>query len=507
MVVLDRAVGCSGPRPGVLGQVVGRVPVQAGFGPALPCIATDLVAQRQFGQQFEAVVVGGGPEQFERNRSHQHLVDGCGKVIGGEAARTSRSSRAHLHLIDRHHVTGRGEPCVAAQRELDREMHLARASGDRARHGHLDRRVRRHRGKRERAPPQHLTIHQQRPTRPVHVEPGERLAVGHPQRSGPPTALHRDGPIHPRHLGHCRMRFEVGRHQTVGHEVPIVRRLTELPAIREAHCAVGQSLTQPVILPLPDEPALEARRGGDDRPVVGQRAVRVAHRVAVLAQDERTGAPARLAVGTNGVDGRVHRADEIGGGESTVDPAGVEHGALVVQRAAGVVLADPAGERVVVGAVTALVAEAPHDDGRVVAVAAHHARTTGHPGGQVALVVTQAGVVGVALEVGLVDDVHTQLVAQVVERRVVGVVRGAHRGDVVPPHLHQVGAHVVDRDRLAAIGMVIVAVHAEDPDRPAIHQQLAVAHLDVPEADQLLGGLGDCAVGPQQLDTNPVAAG
>ena len=55
--------------------------------------------------------------------------------------------------------------------------------------------------------------------------------------------------------------------------------------------------------------------------------------------------------------------------------------------------------------------------------------------------------------------------------------------------------------------MVVVAVHAEDPDRPAVHQQLPVAHLDMTETDELFGGLGHLAIGPQQLDTNPVAAG
>ena len=112
-----------------------------------------------------------------------------------------------------------------------------------------------------------------------------------------------------------------------------------------------------------------------------------------------------------------------------------------------------------------------------------------------------------ALEVGLVDHVHAQFVAQVVERRIVGIVRGAHRRDVVAAHLHQVGAHVVGRDRLTAGGVVIVAVDAEDPDRLAVHQQLPVAHLDMPEADELFGGFGHLAVGPHQLDAHAIARG
>ena len=58
------------------------------------------------------------------------------------------------------------------------------------------------------------------------------------------------------------------------------------------------------------------------------------------------------------------------------------------------------------------------------------------------------------LDVRLVDDVQAEFVAQVVERLVVRVVRRAHRVDVVLLHQFEVAADVVDRDRPAAVGMV-----------------------------------------------------
>ena len=71
-------------------------------------------------------------------------------------------------------------------------------------------------------------------------------------------------------LAHCRVRNAVAVDQPVGDEVAVVGLVAELAAVRQPHRAVGQDLTNAVVLPLPDEPTLEARRRGDDRPVVSQ---------------------------------------------------------------------------------------------------------------------------------------------------------------------------------------------------------------------------------------------
>ena len=52
-------------------------------------------------------------------------------------------------------------------------------------------------------------------------------------------------------------------------------------------------------------------------------------------------------------------------------------------------------------------------------------------------------------------------------------------------HQQQVGAHVVDGDGLAPLGMVVVAIHAADHDALPVDEQAAVAHLDRAEADEL----------------------
>ena len=158
-----------------------------------------------------------------------------------------------------------------------------------------------------------------------------------------------------------------------------------------------------------------------------------------------------------------------------------------------------------VGAVARLVAERPHDHARVVAVTLDHPRPSRQPRRPVPGVVAQAGVVGVALDVGFVDDVHADLVAEVEEARVVRIVRTTHGGDVVAPHGEQVVAHVVDGDCLAPYRMMVVTVHPEDPDRLAVDEQLPIADLDAAEPDQLLMDLDDRPGGIDQFGDHAVA--
>ena len=74
----------------------------------------------------------------------------------------------------------------------------------------------------------------------------------------------------------------------------------------------GRSWTRPWSQPLPDEPALEPGRRLDRVPVLGERAVAVAHRVRVLAHDQRPalrartwrGRRSRRSSGTSGRRGR-----------------------------------------------------------------------------------------------------------------------------------------------------------------------------------------------------------
>ena len=87
--------------------------------------------------------------------------------------------------------------------------------------------------------------------------------------------------------------------------VAVVGLVAEVAAVGVADRAVGEPLVEAVVAPLPDEAALEPGRRLDRVPVLGERAVAVAHRVRVLAHDQRV---AQLAA-----SGRAPRCAAIGG--------------------------------------------------------------------------------------------------------------------------------------------------------------------------------------------------
>ncbi len=273
----------------------------------------------------------------------------------------------------------------------------------------------------------------------------------------------------------------VGPDDPVRAEVRVVRRLAEVAAVGPELAAARVRLPDPVVDPLPDESALQRALALERGEVVREPAVRVAHRVRVLAEDHRAGIVALARPRDDRVERRVHRADDVAGPVPAV-PVEPDR-ALVVERPRGVTAADPARSRVVVGAVAALVPERPEDHARVVLVALDHVLRALEEGLRVARVAADLVVVRVRLDVRLVDRVEAVAVAQVEPVRVVGVVRGADGVDVVLLHQAGVRLHRLARDHAAVQVVVLVAVDAVDQHRLAVHEQATVADLDGAEAD------------------------
>ena len=151
------------------------------------------------------------------------------------------------------------------------------------------------------------------------------------------------------------MRRSIGPDQPVGAEVRVVTLLAEVAAVRPVLTSVGRGLEDPVVDPFPDEPSLEGVVAIEGGVIVGEAPVRVAHRVGVLAEDDRTRIVARPGKALDALDLRVHRADDVGRVVPTF-PVTTDR-ALVVQRSARVTAPDPACGGVVVRSVPALVAE------------------------------------------------------------------------------------------------------------------------------------------------------
>ena len=94
-------------------------------------------------------------------------------------------------------------------------------------------------------------------------------------------------------------------------KLPSCGDLAEVAAVGPARRPVGQPLDEAVVPPLPDEAALEPGRRLDRVPVVRERPVGVAHRVRVLAHDQRVALGAGAGVLDDRLDRRVHRTGQV----------------------------------------------------------------------------------------------------------------------------------------------------------------------------------------------------
>ena len=119
----------------------------------------------------------------------------------------------------------------------------------------------------------------------------------------------------------------------------------------------------------------------------------------------------------------------------------------------------------------------------MVLVALDHVANACDEGAEVARIATELVVVGVRLDVRLVDDVEAQPVAQVEPVRVVRVVGAADRVEVELLHQPRIRLHQLARDGPASRIVVVMAVDAVDRNRPSVDEQAPLARLDAAKAD------------------------
>ncbi len=274
----------------------------------------------------------------------------------------------------------------------------------------------------------------------------------------------------------------VGEHQPVHHEVAVVDDFAEVAAVAEEFDAVGGAGAQAVVAPLPDEPAVQPRILVEQRLILVQPARPVAHRVRVFAEQERLGSlPRRLRhratqqgfervasdrrrLGHRGVHPRIH----IGVGAGMI--------ALVVHGAPGVAVMHPGRHRSQIRAGAGLVAQRPQHDRGMVLVPLDSPFDAVQQGVAPRRVI--AGIPGpaarfeaVGLQVALQDHPEAQLIAQVEQPRMRGIVTGPDRVHVEPLHQGEIltGPGLVEDP--AAIGMGFVPVHAVEHHPATVDQQ------------------------------------
>ncbi len=224
--------------------------------------------------------------------------------------------------------------------------------------------------------------------------------------------------------------------------------------------------------PVPHKSALEFRILSHQLPIACEFPLRVAHGVGIFTHDERPQLRGVAAVAFAPVEARIHRAVNVRLARFVR--------LLILHRPARVGQFDPVVGRLEVRPVARLVAQAPHNHRRVVAVACHVALVALQMRQRIVRVLGQrvlAVAHAVALDVSFRHEVESIAVAQVIPVRVVRVVARAHRIDVQFLHPLHVALHVGAAHHISAVRFHFVPVHALDQHRLPVHKQLRMLDL------------------------------
>ena len=309
----------------------------------------------------------------------------------------------------------------------------------------------------------------------------------------------------------------IRQHHAVDAEVAVIDQLTKVAAIGVFRLSVsGIAQIDALIAPLPNERPGHGIVSVDQLVIDLQIAGAVAHGMTVFAYDQRTTVGIRLAlrVVPHIFIGRVHFGYRIQFMLALAVQAVTE--ALVMCGAGGIQLFDQPSSRTQVIAVAALVAQRPQDHAWAVHIPAHQQplpiqNCIGKPlvlcdqSDPVILVLPFKGVIylyaAVRFQIGLINYIEAQLIAQLVKLRRIGIVGGAHGVQIQALHQLKITAHGLVGAIEAAFHIKIMAVHALQLDSTTIEPQSTVFDLDLADADLFIEDL----ISAQDLQ--PVQAG
>ena len=290
---------------------------------------------------------------------------------------------------------------------------------------------------------------------------------------------------------HLRRQLAVCKQDAVTAEVAIVRAVAEVAAVRQRIFAVAVLVPDGLVDEIPDEAALIERFLVREVRVLVHAADAVAHRMRVLAADERLVAVLREEL-LDGGDRRVHLALHVARTVVTAIPEDV----LVMDEARRVCLTEVLAHHVKVLAAAGLVAAGPDQDGRMILVALEHGfRAVEDDILPLLMVIRQrilddvllavAHPAAVRLKVRLVDDVEAVAVAEFVDIARVRIMRAAQCIDIVLLHHDDILLNLRRICRTAAVAVELVAVRALEDDALAVELHDRAVHAEFTEADVL----------------------
>ncbi|OPZ99818.1 MAG: hypothetical protein BWY71_00900 [Planctomycetes bacterium ADurb.Bin412] len=223
--------------------------------------------------------------------------------------------------------------------------------------------------------------------------------------------------------------------QPVAAEIPVRRSIPEIPAIRPEFLPIRGFLTDPLIYPVPDTPALQGLVTFDGLPVIAEIAQAVPHRVRIFTQNQR---PGRIGLGI------FHDLRNPGIHRTVYIRVRSQLGPLVLNRPGTIPLFDPVIGCCKIWAVSCFVAQRPDNHTRMIFV------PLDHPLGAVQMGFEPAAVLGqrfrpiahpVRFNIGLVDDIQSMPVAQLIPLRTIRVMARANRVDIILFHQPDISNH------------------------------------------------------------------
>ena len=175
--------------------------------------------------------------------------------------------------------------------------------------------------------------------------------------------------------------------------------------------------------------------------------------------------------------GNVHFGINIGVGRGKIS--------VVMHQARGVALLYPCGGVLKSLAIHSLIAQRPKYNARMVLVALYHILYPIESRSLPSLAdwAVFIGVEFVHFDVGLVYDVHSKLVAQIVKRRMVGIMRCAYGVDIVFFHRKNVRLRNIRSYSLRKLRRMLMAVDSLEQNRFPVDENLAVLFLNAAETN------------------------
>jgi len=118
-------------------------------------------------------------------------------------------------------------------------------------------------------------------------------------------------------------------------------------------------------------------------------------------------------------------------------------------------------------------------------IALHH---TGHaidPRRQIALIIAERILEGMGFNVGFTDHIKTQLVSDIEERWIIGVMRCTDCIEIELLHLNEIGAHIGRTHYTTSLAIEIVAIDSIENHALTVYQEISTFDCYITEADAL----------------------